>query len=86
MAIAEVTQSPSLNEAFYTSLYEVADGKRIRTCLQCGTCNGVCPFGYLMDFPPGKIIAALRAEMFDRVMNTDTIWMCVSWLARPKFH
>ncbi len=81
MAIAEVRPSSSLNEAFLTSLYGVADGKRVRTCLQCGTCNGVCPFGFLMDFPPGKMIAALRAEMFDRVMTTDTIWMCVSCYA-----
>jgi len=27
------------------------------------------------------MIAALRAEMFDRVMDTDTIWMCVSCYA-----
>jgi Fe-S oxidoreductase len=81
MAIAEVRPSSSLNETFLTSLYGVADGERVRVCLQCGNCNGVCPFGFLMDFPPGKMIAALRAEMFDRVMTTDTIWMCVSCYA-----
>lgn len=81
MAIAEVSQSLSMNEAFYTSLYEVADGERVRTCLQCGTCSGVCPFGYLMDFPPGRMITALRAEMFDQVLKSDTVWMCVSCYA-----
>jgi Fe-S oxidoreductase len=75
------SQTPSLNETFYTSLYEVAEGERIRTCLQCGTCSGVCPFGYLMDFPPGRIVAALRAGIFDQVINTDTVWMCVSCYA-----
>jgi Fe-S oxidoreductase len=81
MAITAVTQSPPFSEEFYASLYEVADGERVRTCLQCGTCSGVCPFGYLMDFPPGRMVAALRAGIFDRVMDTDTVWMCVSCYA-----
>jgi heterodisulfide reductase subunit C len=76
-----VSQTPSFNKEFYTSLYEVADGERVRACLQCGTCSGVCPFGYLMDFPPGRMVAALRAGVFDRVMDTDTVWMCVSCYA-----
>ena len=81
MANTTVSQTPSFNEAFYTSLYEVLDGERVRTCLQCGTCSGVCPFGYLMDYPPGRMVAALRAGIFDRVMDTDTVWMCVSCYA-----
>jgi Fe-S oxidoreductase len=81
MAKTAVTQSPPFSEEFYASLYEVADGERVRTCLQCGTCSGVCPFGYLMDFPPGRMVAALRAGIFDRVMDTDTVWMCVSCYA-----
>ncbi len=74
-------QSPSFSKAFYASLYEIADGARIRTCLQCGTCSGVCPFGYLMDFPPGRMIALLRAGLFEQVLDTDTVWMCVSCYA-----
>jgi len=81
MAITAVSQKPSFNERFYASLYEIADGEQIRTCLQCGTCSGVCPFGYLMDYPPGRMIAALRSEMFDRVLETDSVWMCVSCYA-----
>ncbi|RME47841.1 MAG: (Fe-S)-binding protein [Chloroflexi bacterium] len=81
MAVTAVSQDSSFNEAFYASLYEVPEGERIRTCLQCASCSGICPFGYLMDFPPGKMIAALRAGMFDRVIETDTIWMCVSCYA-----
>ncbi len=73
--------SPSISKSFFGSLYELTDGERIRTCLQCGTCSGVCPFGYLMDFPPGRMIAALRAEVFDNVLDTDTVWMCVSCYA-----
>jgi Fe-S oxidoreductase len=71
----------SFNEKFYTSLFEVDNGERIRACLQCGTCSGVCPFGYLMGFPPGRMIAYLRAERFENVLNSDSVWMCVSCYA-----
>jgi Fe-S oxidoreductase len=34
-----------------------------------------------MDFPPGKMVAILRADLFDGVMDNDTVWMCVSCYA-----
>ncbi len=77
--------SPSFSKTFFTSLYEVKDGERFRTCLQCGTCSGVCPFGYIMKFPPGKMIGALRAEFFDQVIKSDSVWMCISCNACSAF-
>ncbi len=77
----QASQGPALSEAFYASLLQVPDGERIRTCLQCGMCSGVCPFGYLMDYPPHRMIAFLRAQQFDRVIKTDSVWMCVSCYA-----
>ncbi len=74
-------QAPSVSQKFFDSLYQGADGERFKTCLQCGSCSGVCPFGYLMDFPPGRMIAWLRADIFEEVTETDTIWMCVSCYA-----
>jgi Fe-S oxidoreductase len=76
-----ISQKPSFNQTFYSSLMEIFDGQRIKACLQCGTCSGICPFGYLMDFPPSKMISALRAGYFDRIINNETIWMCVSCYA-----
>lgn len=81
MVTTAISHTPSFNETFFSSLYQVENGERFRTCLQCGSCSGVCPFGYLMDFPPGRMIAGLRAEEFDLVMKTDTVWMCVSCYA-----
>lgn len=80
MTIPTLT-NPSHNEAFYASLQTPPYGERVRTCLQCGMCSGVCPLGYVMDYPPGKMIAALRSEIFDRVLNSDTVWMCVACYA-----
>jgi dimethylglycine catabolism B len=81
MAATVISHTPSFSETFFSSLYNVENGERFRTCLQCGSCSGVCPFGYLMDYPPGRMIAGLRAEEFDLVMETDTVWMCVSCYA-----
>jgi len=81
MSTTATNQNPSISNTFYTSLFNVADGERIRKCLQCGDCSGICPFGYLMVYPPSRMIAFLRAERFNKVLDTDTVWMCVSCYA-----
>jgi dimethylglycine catabolism B len=81
MANMAASPNPSVSESFISSLNEIADGERIRICLQCGMCSGVCPLGYAMDYPPGRMVAALRADVFERVLDTDTAWMCVSCYA-----
>jgi Fe-S oxidoreductase len=81
MATPVISKKPSFSETFLSSLYEVENGERFRTCLQCGSCSGVCPYGYIMEFPPQRMIADLRADEFELVMDTDTVWMCVSCYA-----
>jgi Fe-S oxidoreductase/predicted DNA-binding transcriptional regulator YafY len=74
-------KTPSLSEAFYDSLLEIADGEQVRLCLQCASCSGICPFGCLMEYPPRRMLAAARAGVFEEVLDTDTVWMCVSCYA-----
>ncbi|OGO25637.1 MAG: hypothetical protein A2136_01810 [Chloroflexi bacterium RBG_16_54_11] len=81
MVTSAIPRAPTFSEIFSKRLYEIENGERLRTCLQCGSCSGVCPFGYLMDFPPGRMIAGLRADEFELVMETDTVWMCVACYA-----
>jgi Fe-S oxidoreductase len=57
------------------------DGEKIRKCLQCGTCGGICPYGFAMDYTPRALIAALRADDWHGVLESDTIWLCVSCFA-----
>lgn len=57
------------------------DGQRLRLCLQCGACSGVCPFGFIMTYPPHGMIAALRAGMLEELVSADTGWMCVACYA-----
>ena len=81
MTTSGVSTSPSFTDTFYQSLMEIPEGERIKACLQCATCSGICPFGFLMDYPPGKMISVLRAKTFDQVLDTDSIWFCVSCYA-----
>ena len=77
MSIVEVAE-----QSFYTKVLEATpDGERLRLCLECGNCSGICPFGYLMQYPPSRMIAMLRADQFNKLLETDTVWMCVSCYA-----
>ena len=81
MADIAIPKDIAVSREFFNSLYELEEGERFKTCLQCATCSGACPFGYLMDFPPGRMISYLRADLFERVLESDTVWLCVSCYA-----
>ncbi len=81
MATNAISPNPSVSDQFIESLQGLEDGERVRACLQCGMCSGVCPYGYAMEFPPSRMIAALRADVFERVLQTETAWMCISCYA-----
>jgi len=59
-------------------LCAVHEGRKVRECLQCGTCSASCPTSHAMDYSPREIIAALRANLIDRVLNSNTVWLCTS--------
>jgi len=56
-------------------------GDRIKYCLQCGTCSGICPHGFAMDTLPRRLIAALRVHEFGQLVTNETGWLCVSCFA-----
>ena len=77
-----MTANGAVEHSFYDQVLEATpEGERLRLCLQCGDCSGICPFGYLMVHPPSRMIAHLRADRFDKVLDNDTVWMCVSCYA-----
>jgi Fe-S oxidoreductase len=77
-----MTANETSAHSFYDQVLEsTPNGERLRQCLQCGDCSGICPFGYLMIHPPSRMIAQLRADRFQKVLDTDTVWMCVSCYA-----
>lgn len=77
-----MTMAISEELSFYNQvLTATPDGERLKQCLQCGTCSGVCPHGFAMDYPPQLLIATLRADDFASVLKSDLLWLCVSCFA-----
>jgi heterodisulfide reductase subunit C2 len=67
-----------LGSTFLDSVYAIPKGEKIRECIQCGTCSASCPTSEAMEYGPREIIAALRAGMLDRVLKSNTVWLCAS--------
>ncbi|MCL5097595.1 MAG: (Fe-S)-binding protein [Candidatus Omnitrophica bacterium] len=66
---------------FNTNLDDILDtpeGKRIKSCIQCGMCAGTCPYGEYMDYPPRKIINMLRRGRLEEVFLSESMLKCVS--------
>ena len=82
MTTVATTVSTNGGLAFYNKVLEaVPQGERVRLWLQCGACSGICPNGFAMNYPPRSIIAALRADDFAPVLESDAIWLCVACFA-----
>jgi len=78
MAKMSGATSRQLADEFMEAILSLPDGEKIKQCIQCGTCSGACPTSHLMDYTPRETIAALRAGMLERVLNSNTMWMCSS--------
>jgi Fe-S oxidoreductase len=81
MAVNEISQQLPFTTEFKESLLKIPDGDHIQSCLQCACCSGVCPFGFAMEFPPGRMIAWMRAGILEEMLQSDSVWMCVSCYA-----
>lgn len=74
----QTKEARQLCEIFLDNICNVSNGDNIKGCLQCGTCSASCPTAAAMEFSPREIIAALRAGMLDRVLKSNTVWLCSS--------
>lgn len=71
-------EAKNLSSEFLRHIHELPEGGKIDKCIQCGTCSGSCPTSGAMEYGPREIIAALRAGMLDRVLKSNTVWLCAS--------
>ena len=72
------TKAESLSRELLEHVRALPGGQTIDKCIQCGTCSGSCPSSSAMDYGPREVIAALRAGMLDRVLKSNTVWLCAS--------
>lgn len=72
------THASALAEEFLNYVRAQPGGEKIEQCLQCGTCSASCPSSLAMDYPPRAVVAAFRAGMLERVLKSNTVWLCAS--------
>ena len=79
--LAPVQEIESPCEITLENLFETEEGRRIRSCIQCGTCAGTCPYGEHMAYPARLIIGLLRAGAIEEVLTSDSLLNCVACYA-----
>lgn len=67
--------------AFGRQVMQVPGCERLKDCIQCGTCSGVCPLSIYMDYTPRQLMALTREGFRREVLASQTIWLCASCYA-----
>ncbi len=70
--------NPELSKKILEEFRKIPAGEKINECIQCGTCSASCPVAAAMENSPRKIIAMLRADRIDEVLQSNTVWLCAS--------
>ena len=74
----KIVNEASQDKNFLNAMAQTPEGKRICSCLQCGTCSATCPLSGMMEYTPRHIFAMIRAGMKDKVLSSSTPWFCAS--------
>jgi len=65
-------------KGFGREVMNVPGCEQLESCIQCGTCSGVCPLSIYMDYSPRQVMALTRADFKNEVLRSHTIWLCAS--------
>lgn len=57
---------------------EQAAGVSSAPCFQCNRCTAGCPLVFAMDLTPAQVVHALRLGQEEKVLHSNTIWICLS--------
>jgi heterodisulfide reductase subunit C len=81
--VTETTQKtikPSeMDHKFKYEISKMHGGEKLMRCFQCGTCTSDCPIARFSDtYRPRQIIRMTQLGLKDRVLKSDTLWLCAS--------
>ena len=65
-------------ETFLEEVNEKISGVSIQSCYHCRKCTAGCPLSFAMEYNPNRIIKMIQMGKRDEVLNSSTIWLCVS--------
>lgn len=66
---------------FAREIMDLPGCDKLRNCIQCGTCSGVCPMSIYMDYTPRQVMELTRFDFKKEVLSSSTIWLCCSCYA-----
>jgi heterodisulfide reductase subunit C len=65
-------------ELSFSELVVQESGENLLACYQCQKCSAGCPVAYAMDVLPNQIIRMVQFGLRERVLSSNTIWVCAS--------
>jgi len=77
----KIRYESDLDPNLANEIASIPGGAQLYSCIQCGTCSGMCPLSSYMDYTPRRIIAMIRAGFKGEVLTSYTTWLCASCYA-----
>lgn len=72
-------KASEIDPKFKYDIAKMHGGEKLMRCFQCGTCTSDCPVARFSDtYRPRQIIRMTQLGLKDRVLNSDTLWLCAS--------
>jgi len=72
-------KASEINPKFKYEIAKMPGGEKLMRCFQCGTCTSDCPIARFSDtYRPRQIIRMTQLGLKERVLNSDTLWLCAS--------
>ncbi len=75
----KTVKASEMTASFKYEISKMPGGEKLLRCFQCGTCTSDCPVAKFSDtYRPRQIIRMAQLGLKDRVLNSDTLWLCAS--------
>jgi heterodisulfide reductase subunit C len=62
----------------FASGIKALHGVDVNMCYLCRKCTSGCPLSEFMDLTPTQVIHAVRLGLKEKVLNSNTYWLCVA--------
>lgn len=72
------TEKVQQEENFINEIISTAEGKRVLSCIQCGTCTATCPVSKVFEHSPRQLFLMVRNGMKKEALSDVTPWICAS--------
>jgi len=75
---SNIIAKPNNDETFINEIVSTSEGKRVLSCIQCGTCTSTCPVNTVFGHSPRQLFLMVRNGKKKEVLNDLTPWICAS--------